>query len=120
MIAYLVGKIIERGKQHAVVLCGGVGYAVSVPPSIPDQGETVMLYVHSITNAETGTRLFGFASYEERARFCELLAVDSVGPVTALAIVAANADVRDVKSLCAVRGVGAKTAAKILEALHAE
>ncbi len=123
MIAYLVGKVIERGRQHAVILTGGVGYEVKCAPSIPNQGADVMLYVHSITKEETGTRLYGFASYEERAAFVQLLGVEGVGPTTAMNLLShmgTAALTAPALALCAVKGVGKKTAEKIVEALHAE
>ncbi|HVY63931.1 MAG TPA: OB-fold domain-containing protein [Gammaproteobacteria bacterium] len=109
MIAYLSGELLEKGPDYVVLLAGDVGYRVqTTAPHGP-------LWVHAITG-ETGTRLYGFQTQPERDRFVELLGVDGVGPKTAMAI---GMTPLTSAALCAVRGVGKKTAEKIVEALCA-
>lgn len=106
MIAYLDGVVTDETADSIVVVNNGLGYLVySAARATP-------LWIHSITNAETGTKLYGFVSKADRAFFVRLLSVDGVGPKTAMAIVSSGAAL-SIPALCAVKGVGAKTAAKI-------
>lgn len=110
MIAYLSGELLERGDGWLTLLCGDVGYRVhTTAPHGP-------VWIHSVTN-DQGTRLFGFTTQAERDRFVELLGVDGVGPKTAMAITAAGAG-NEIDALVSVRGIGKKTAEKIVEALQ--
>lgn len=124
MIAYLEGRVLERvGDTELVVLAGGeihlgLGYRVTVDARGTRTGDEVKLLIHSITG-ETGTRLYGFETKEERAKFVEMLGVDGVGPKTAMAILLAGANPRELAQLVNVKGVGKKTAEKIVEQLGA-
>jgi Holliday junction DNA helicase RuvA len=120
MIAFLEGVVLERAGAADVVVGvpSGVGYRVMADCRLANVGDKVSLWIHSITNAETGTRLFGFVHPEARDRFVELLSVEGVGPKTAFAILVAGAKF-SVAELCQVKGVGKKTAEKIVEQLGA-
>lgn len=87
MIARLRGRLLEREPSGLVVEAGGVGYAVAVPVSTFSrlEGEMVDLYIHTVVRADA-ILLFGFTSREERALFRKLVAVQGVGPMTALAV----------------------------------
>jgi Holliday junction DNA helicase RuvA len=127
MIAYLHGQLAEATPTSVVVDCGGVGYAVSIPLSsydkLPAKGGTVKLLTYHHVNAQDGTQqLFGFATPEERAMFLLLISISGIGPrlacnilssatVTSLrAAIAAG----DTATLSTLRGIGKKTAERLV------
>lgn len=126
MIAYLRGELLEKSDRHCLLLTpSGVGYEVSVATStaagLPGRGEEVSLHVHAQTG-EDGTRLFGFATGEERAAFRALIEIPKLGPKTALsmlscyrvgelALIAAR---EDAAALAQVPGIGKKSAQRMI------
>lgn len=127
MIARIRGKIWEAYPNRLVVDVNGVGYDVHVPLSTFDQlhaseGLTVDLrtYLHIRENAQT---LYGFATEEERDVFLLLIdRVSGIGPAIAMSILSGmpvshfkTAVVSgDVNALSKVKGVGKKTAERIV------
>ncbi len=125
MIARLSGTLVEKRPGTAVVDVGGVGYQVSIPLSTYDElgeiGARVELHVHTHVR-EDALALFGFHSRRDRDLFTRLLAVNGIGPRTALAVLSglgshelvASVRARDVARLSSVPGVGRKTAERIV------
>jgi len=126
MIAYLRGELLEKTDKSCLVLtASGVGYDVGVATStaagLPGKGQEVSLYVHAQTG-EDGTRLFGFATGEERAAFRALIEIPKLGPKTALAMLscysvsdlALIAAREDVAALSQVPGIGKKSAQRMI------
>jgi Holliday junction DNA helicase RuvA len=97
----------------------GVGYCVSVPYS-PVAGETVELWVHTVVREDAIT-LWAFPNALDAAVFAALLKVQGVGPAVAMAVVrdvgpsklAAAVAAQD-PAMVRAKGVGAKTAARII------
>ena len=129
MIVSLNGVLLSKTPATAVVECGGVGYEALVPLStydrLPATGEACRLLTAHIVR-EDAQLLFGFATEDERALFSLLTAVSGVGPKIALALLSglragdlqlAVAD-GDAKRLAAVKGVGRKTAERIIVELR--
>jgi len=119
--------LILHQPDHIVVEVGGVGFKVFVPASVLDDadvGHTLFLHTHLIVREEALT-LFGFSNEEQRALFEMLLTVQGVGPKLALAVLSAlSVDVlrravvnEQAEVFNRVRGVGKKTAEKIVFAL---
>ena len=126
MIGWLRGQLLSRLAEGEVLLdVGGVGYrvAVSTPTmaALGSEGDEVALHVHTHVR-EDAIVLYGFASADERRCFEALLAAHGVGPALALAVLSALSPhelVRavleeDIDTLCAVPGVGRKTAARLV------
>jgi holliday junction DNA helicase RuvA len=124
MIAYLHGEVISKGDDHLVVLIGGIGLRVHVPAAVREGiriGESIALHTYLVVR-EDALNLYGFEKSEERDFFVLLLAVNGIGPRTALAILSTlsvDAVRRAVLSEQAdifsrVPGVGKKNAQKIL------
>ena len=125
MYDFVRGLVRAREPASCVVEAGGIGYAISVPLStyerLPKVGETTTLLLHLVVR-EDAWRLFGFATEEERRVFKKCLDVPGVGPVTALALLsgmkpkelAAAVQTADVKALTRVKGVGKKTAERLV------
>jgi Holliday junction DNA helicase RuvA len=129
MISSLRGIILQMAPPDQVVVeVGGVGFKVFVPASVLDDlegvGRTAFLHTYLIVREDALT-LYGFASEEQRGLFELLLTVQGVGPRLALAVLSAlSLDVlrravaqEQPEVLERVRGVGKKTAEKIVFAL---
>ncbi len=124
MIGYLKGKVLyssdgtvllENNGVGYEVLCSGAAYAKLVTDG---QGE-VFTYLQV---RDDGISLFGFVSMEEKNMFLQLISVSGVGPkmgitilssmnVGDIAVAIANSDV---KQLTAAKGLGKKTAERII------
>lgn len=125
MIAHLEGVLREKAPTRAIVVVAGVGYEVLVSLStysaLPDEGKTVSLRVHTHVR-EDAIQLFGFHTDLERALFEQLIRVNGVGPRLAQALLsglaprdlAAALAGGDAAALCAVPGIGAKTAQRLV------
>lgn len=124
MIAYLKGNILRLTPDSAVIEAGGVGYEVFCSGSAHErlsgkkQGE-VYTYLQV---KEDGVTLFGFSSWEEKNLFLQLISVSGVGPKMGIAILsqlsAADAATAiataDIKRLSSVKGLGKKTAERLV------
>lgn len=124
MIASIQGKVASTGRDHVVLVTGGIGYKIFAPyptlERIDSSGET---FLHTVLIVrEDSMTLFGFATTVEREVFDILLAVNGVGPKMALAILSTlsidnlrNAVISERSDvLTRVPGIGKKTAQKIL------
>ena len=124
MIGYLKGKILSLTADTALIETGGVGYEVlcsaSALSSLSGKGEGE-LYTY-LQVREDGISLFGFASPAEKNMFLKLVSVSGVGPkmgiavlsgmdINSLAVAIASSDV---KKLSTVKGLGKKTAERII------
>ena len=129
MIAYLNGILAEKDIAKVVVECGGVGYEAAIPVStfdrLPAEGEQVKLYTHHEVR-EDAQLLFGFGTKQERDMFRLVTTVSGVGPKLALAVLSGMpvGDLQlavsqgDSKRLATVKGIGRKTAARIVVELR--
>ena len=125
MIAYLRGVLAEKEVTRVVVECHGVGYEAAIPLStfdrLPAEGAEVKLYTHHEVR-EDAQLLFGFATKPERDMFRLVTTVSGVGPKLALAVLSGLTvgDLQlavsqgDAKRHAAVKGIGKKTAARIV------
>ena len=128
MIEYIKGELTELTPATAVVEAAGVGYALNISLNTYStiQGKKeVKLYVHE--NLVTGGRddaytLYGFASRQERDLYRLLITVSGVGANTARMILSASSPSErcnaiasaDERMLKAVKGIGRKTAQRII------
>ncbi|PRP67995.1 Holliday junction branch migration protein RuvA [Nonlabens agnitus] len=124
MIAQLQGQLVEKNLTDVIIDCAGVGYFVEISlhtySLIPD-GDLVKLYTYMLVR-EDAHRLFGFMEKSEREVFKLLISVSGIGANTArtmlssldpsqIAQAIANGDVRTIQS---VKGIGAKTAQRVI------
>ena len=125
MYAYIVGKVDSYGDGFLVVEAAGVGYLINASnftvAKLGRAGETVKVYTY-LSVREDDMSLYGFYSEEERRMFLRLITVSGVGPKMAIGILSA-ADVNtlatsiiseDIKALSKVKGIGKKTAERII------
>lgn len=128
MIAYLQGRVLTITSETAILEVGGVGYELYCSGGAFRKitvGEIVELYTY-LQVKEDGITLFGFASPKEKELFLKVISVSGVGPKMGIAILTGlSADeftqaiaTADVKRLSAVKGLGKKTAEKIVLELH--
>lgn len=124
MIAHLNGRLIEKNPTNLIIECGGVGYFVKISLntfSAIGTSDSVKVLTQQIIR-EDAHLLFGFATSEERDVFNFLLSVSGIGPNTAILMLSsmspneiANAiQTEDVRSIQAIKGIGAKTAQRVI------
>lgn len=124
MIYSVSGKLIHTEQDLAVVECGGVGYACKTTFNTLQKiagEESVRLYTY-LSVREDACELYGFAEREELKCFRLLITVSGVGPKAAIAILsglntqqfALCVATGDSKSLTKIKGIGAKTAQRII------
>ena len=124
MIAQLNGRLIEKNPTNLVVDCGGVGYLVKI--SLNTFGkvgdtESIRIYTELIVR-EDAQILYGFADKDERDMFNQLISVSGIGPNTAMIMlsslvpeeIAHAIQVEDVKTIQGIKGIGAKTAQRVI------
>lgn len=124
MIGRLRGLLLSKLPSHALLECGGVGYACAISLGtyglLPEEGEEAILHTELIVR-ENDISLLGFATSQERELYRLLIKVDGIGPKLALAALGALplAELiqairsRDLKTLTRIPGVGKKTAEKL-------
>ncbi|MGN0806645.1 MAG: Holliday junction branch migration protein RuvA [Candidatus Coproplasma sp.] len=125
MIGYLKGKVINITAETALILVGGVGYEVYCSGSAfskMSQGQECEIYTYMQVSEQSGVTLFGFSDLKEKEMFLKLISVSGVGPKIGLAVltymdsaqVASAIATGDVKALSSVKGLGKKTAERLI------
>ncbi|MBL6452590.1 MAG: Holliday junction branch migration protein RuvA [Porphyromonas sp.] len=128
MIAYLRGTIDTLTPTNAYVDCSGVGYDVNISLSTYDtlhgleREAPVRLWITEVMRQGEVCDLYGFYTREEQALFAKLISVSGVGPATARVILSSLApqelveviESGDDKRLKTVKGIGLKTAQRII------
>ena len=128
MIAYLRGKVLTTTVETAILDVNGVGYEVYCSGGAFRKlivGQMAELHNY-LQVKEDGMTLFGFESVREKEMFLKLISVPNVGPKMGIAVFGAlSVDefataiaTADVKRLSTVKGLGKKTAEKIVLDLH--
>ena len=124
MIDYLRGELAELTPTAAVVECGGVGFALSISLNTYTalQGKRqCKLFVYEAIR-EDAHQLFGFVDRAERSIFVSLISVSGIGGNTARVILSAFSPAElantirteNTSALKAVKGIGLKTAQRII------
>ena len=124
MIAQLTGRLIEKNPTDFVIDCGGVGYEVKVSLttfSAIGTEENVTVFTKLIVR-EDAQILYGFADKIEREMFNHLISVSGIGPSTAVimlssmvpAEIAGAITNEDAKTIQSIKGIGAKTAQRVI------
>ena len=125
MIGYISGNLITANSNGVIVLeTGGIGYEITCSAQayevIVNQGKGSLFTYLNVR--DYGFYLYGFISIEEKSMFLKLISVSGVGPkmgisilssmpLNELAFIIAS---QDVKSLSKVKGLGKKTAERII------
>lgn len=124
MLEYIEGKLVEKSATHAVIDCGGVGYFLNISLNTYSKmhdGENHKLLVHYVVRDDAHL-LYGFYDKEERSIFRLLISVSGVGVNTARVILSTLTPVQvqeaisgeDVNLIKSVKGIGIKTAQRVI------
>lgn len=125
MISYLKGKIVEKNPAYVVLeTAAGIGFYVNISVATYSQledNEEVKMLTYFIVKEDAQT-LYGFLEEEERELFKLLISVNGIGPNTARLILSSmsvgevlNAiATENVKAIQSVKGIGAKTAQRVV------
>ncbi len=131
MIGYLSGTLFRIYPDRVLVLTGGVGYEVFLPAYVMEEtthrreGDAVSLFIyHQQSERQPRPVLIGFPEELEKAFFQQFLTVEDIGVNKALkamtippAVIAAAIENRDIDVLTDLRGIGKRTAEKIVATL---
>lgn len=124
MIGHLNGRLVEKYPTEVVMECAGVGYEVKISLntySALGAEESVKLLTRLIVR-EDAHILYGFATREEREMFGLLISVSGIGPNTAMLMlssltpedIALAIQSEDVRTIQGIKGIGAKTAQRVI------
>lgn len=124
MYEFIRGTIIERNPASIVIEAAGVGYFVNISLntySKLNSKKEEILFLHQVIRDDAHV-LYGFADKEERSLFRNLISVNGVGAGTAIMMlsslnpdeIAVAVTTENVAVLKAVKGIGAKTAQRII------
>jgi len=126
MYAFIKGTLVEKGRDRVhVETSGGVGYEIFISQSerdaYPDPGTEVTLHTHLYVR-EDKQQLFGFLNRPTRDFFRDLLPQKGIGPKLAISILSdlGSEEFRkavhrqDTDALTKVKGVGKKTAKRLI------
>lgn len=124
MIGYIKGKVLYTQENNVLIENNGIGYEVCCSSSalceLVNGGEGE-IYTYMAVR-EDGVYLYGFVSVEEKNMFLKLLTVSGVGPKVAVSVLSAMSlsnlalmiATSDVKGLSKIKGLGKKTAERII------
>jgi len=123
MISHINGRLIEKTPTYVVIDCNGVGYKlnISLQTYSAIETENCKLLTHLSIKDDAHT-LFGFFTSDERDLFRQLISVSGVGPSTARIILSTYSAEEivyyiisaDVAAIQNVKGIGGKTAQRII------
>ena len=124
MIGHLNGRLIEKNPTELIIECGGVGYEVKISLNTYSQlgsDEAVQVFTKLIVR-EDAHILYGFANKEEREMFNHLISVSGIGPNTAMIMLSSLVPdeiaqailVEDVATIQKIKGIGTKTAQRVI------
>lgn len=125
MIHYIKGELAYISENEIVIENNGIGYLIEVPlsvlPALPPKNEEVKIYTELYVR-EDMLKLFGFLTEDDLQIFRMLITVSGIGPKGALAILSLMTPeqlrfailANDVDSISAAKGIGKKTASKLV------
>lgn len=124
MISHIQGRLVEKNPTDVVIDCNGVGYFINISlhtfSELPTS-ENVKLFTHLIVR-EDAHILYGFSSVAEREIFRLLTSVSGVGSSTARTMLSSLVPdqiidaiaTNDLTTIQSVKGIGAKTAQRLV------
>ena len=125
MISYIKGKLVEKNPAYVIIeTASGIGFYVNISlatfTQIKDKEEVKLLTYYIVK--EDAQVLYGFVEEEEREMFKLLLTVNGIGPNTSRLILSSMSvgevleaiATENVKAIQSVKGIGAKTAQRVI------
>ena len=124
MITQLKGRMIEKSPTEVVIDCNGVGYLVNISLNTFSKltdSESISLFTHLQVKEDSHT-LFGFFEKTERNLFRKLISVSGIGASTARTMLSSLSPKEiqsaiisgDVSIIQSVKGIGLKTAQRVI------
>jgi len=124
MIDYIKGEVADLTPATVTIDCNGVGYLAHISLqtySALGDNKNAKIYIYESVRQDAFV-LFGFINKHEREVFMHLISVSGVGPATARVMLSSLSSKEveaaivseDVNTLKSVKGIGAKTAQRII------
>ena len=123
MITHIKGRLTEKTPTYVVIDCNGIGYKLNISLQTYSniKEEDCSLFTHLSVKEDSHT-LYGFSDEDERILFRNLISVSGVGPSTAQVVLSTFTPKEtcqyiisaDVAALQSVKGIGGKTAQRII------
>lgn len=124
MFDFIYGNVVHKTPTTATIETNGIGYKIHIPLSTFEKisnKENAKLYT-KLTIRDDELKVYGFFSLEERSLYNLLLSVNGVGSNMALTILSSSSISQferyvvsnDSKSLQRIKGIGKKTAERII------
>jgi holliday junction DNA helicase RuvA len=131
MIGYLEGTLFRKYEDRILLLAGSIGYEILVPVVVLESmakkaiGEKIALFIYYYqTERQPKPVLIGFNLEAEKEFFQYFISVEAIGPLKAvkaldlpISDIARAIETADVKTLKRLKGIGARTAQKIVASL---
>ncbi len=124
MFDYIHGNIVHKTPTTATIETNGIGYGMHIPLSTFERisNKKIAKLYTKLSIRDDELKIYGFFSLEERDLFNLLLSVNGVGPNMALTILSSSSISQfekyvvgnDPKSLQHIKGIGKKTAERII------
>jgi len=135
MISYLEGTLLKKSEDKIVILCQGIGYEVHLPAIVRqtynsknagEDGDRIKLHIfYHQSERQPKPMLVGFNLDVEKEFFEKFIKVEAIGPIAAVKalvlpvnVIAQAIEERDVKTLERLKGIGKRTAEKIVATLN--
>ncbi|MEM1135440.1 MAG: Holliday junction branch migration protein RuvA, partial [Bacteroidota bacterium] len=124
MYYFISGKLVEKDPTFVVIEVGGIGYEIKISLNTFSQIknlDTCKLFTYFYVKEDLQA-LFGFFELEEKILFTKLIAISGIGPSTGLMLFSSlsTSEVKEailsgnVKLIQSVKGIGAKTAQRVI------
>ena len=124
MITHVQGKLVEKNPTNVIIDCNGIGYEINISLhtfSLLPESDFLKLHTYLQIKEDSHT-LFGFIEKSEREMFKLLISVSGVGASTARTMLSSLTPkqaqqaiaTEDVAAIQAVKGIGAKTAQRVI------
>ena len=131
MIGYLEGKLLKKESDRILLLANQVGYEVLLPAIVMETliskrvGDEVSFYIYyQQTERQPKPVLIGFNLEAEREFFQRFISVEDIGPLKAIQAlnipirdIARDIEAKDVDRLKKLKGIGSRTAHKVIATL---
>lgn len=132
MIGYIEGKLLKKEDERILVLANQIGYEILLPAVVMETlrarkiGEEISLYVYyQQTERQPKPVLIGFNLEAEKEFFQHFISVGDIGPLKAVKAlnipvreIARAIESKDVGKLKQLKGIGNRTAQKIIASLE--
>jgi holliday junction DNA helicase RuvA len=131
VIGYIEGNILQKNEDRILILANQIGYEVLLPTIVleslqeKDVGDTVSLFIYfHQTEKQPKPVLIGFNTDEEKEFFQRLITVEDIGPMKAAKAltvpvhdIACAVEANDLDKLQELKGIGKRTAQKMIASL---